>query len=52
MFEQKRNGLWSGMTKNYIEVRYRSDDDLRGKKLSVRLVGYDRENEYIKAEKK
>lgn len=51
LFEQKRNGLWSGMTKNYIEVRYPSGDDLRGKKLSVRLVGYDRENEYIKAEK-
>lgn len=43
LFEQTKNGLWSGMTRNYIEVRAESDDDLRGKTLTVKVIGYDKD---------
>lgn len=51
LFEQEKNGLWSGMTKNYTEVRMASGEDLRGKMKDVRLIGYDCDGEYIKGEK-
>jgi threonylcarbamoyladenosine tRNA methylthiotransferase MtaB len=39
LFEQRSNGVWSGLTGNYIKVYTRSGDDLANKLLLVRLVG-------------
>ncbi len=38
LFEQRSNGVWSGLTANYIKVHTRSSDDLANKLLPVRLV--------------
>jgi threonylcarbamoyladenosine tRNA methylthiotransferase MtaB len=38
LFEQRSNGLWSGLTANYIRVYTRSAEDLANKLLPVRLV--------------
>ncbi len=50
LFEQEKNGVWSGMTANYIEVRKKTNDNLRGKTLKVKVSGYDAENECLIAE--
>lgn len=52
LFEQQRDGMWSGMTENYIEVRCASDEDLRGREVTVILKKYDKENEFIGGELK
>ena len=38
LFEQRSNGVWSGLTGNYIKVYTRSGEDLANKLLLVRLV--------------
>ncbi len=38
LFEQRSNGVWSGLTGNYIKVYTRSSDDLTNRLLPVRLV--------------
>jgi threonylcarbamoyladenosine tRNA methylthiotransferase MtaB len=38
LFEQRSNGVWSGLTANYIKVYTRSGEDLANKLLPVRLV--------------
>jgi threonylcarbamoyladenosine tRNA methylthiotransferase MtaB len=38
LFEQERNGLWSGLTDNYIRVKVKSDLDLRNRLLPVNLL--------------
>jgi threonylcarbamoyladenosine tRNA methylthiotransferase MtaB len=38
LFEQRSNGLWSGLTANYIRVYTRSAEDLANKLLPARLV--------------
>jgi threonylcarbamoyladenosine tRNA methylthiotransferase MtaB len=38
LFEQRSNGLWSGLTANYIKVYTRSAEDLANKLLPVALV--------------
>ena len=50
LFEQKKDGAWSGMTANYVEVRKKSDENLRGKIQQVRISGYDSERECLTAE--
>ncbi len=35
LFEQKKGDEWVGMTRNYIEVRIKSDENLKGKTVSV-----------------
>lgn len=50
LFEQKRDGAWSGFTENYMEVRMRSENDLRGKTKNVILTKYDKINECLLAE--
>lgn len=47
LFEQEKNGVWSGMTANYIEVRKRTNEILRGKTLRVKVSEYDKENECL-----
>lgn len=37
LFEQKKNGFWSGLTDNYIRVKVKFDGDLRNRILPVRL---------------
>lgn len=50
LFEQEKDGIWSGMTANYIEVKKRTYKNIRGKTLSVKVLEYDAENECLKAE--
>ncbi len=38
LWEQKSNGVWSGLTDNYIKVYTRSDKDLTNKLLPMKLV--------------
>ena len=38
LFEQRTNGVWSGLTDNYIKVYTKSDEDLRNKLLPVKLT--------------
>ena len=38
LFEQRSNGLWSGLTANYIRVYTRSTGDLANELLPARLV--------------
>ena len=38
LFEQQSNGVWSGLTDNYVKVYTKSGDDLTNKLLPVRLV--------------
>ena len=50
LFEQQKNGMWSGMTENYIEVRCKSEESLRGRIVEVMLCGYCPEGEYMSGE--
>jgi len=38
LFEQQSDGVWSGLTDNYIKIYTRSDQDLRNKLLPVKLT--------------
>jgi threonylcarbamoyladenosine tRNA methylthiotransferase MtaB len=38
LWEQSSNGVWSGLTDNYIRVYAKSDDDLANKLLPAKLV--------------
>jgi len=38
LWEQQSDGIWSGLTDNYIKVYTRSDEDLTNKLLPVKLV--------------
>jgi len=38
LFEQRSNGVWSGLTDNYIKIYVRSDEDLANRLLPVRLT--------------
>jgi threonylcarbamoyladenosine tRNA methylthiotransferase MtaB len=38
LWEKQTNGIWSGLTDNYIKVYTRSNEDLTNKLLPVRLV--------------
>ncbi len=38
LWEQRSNGVWSGLTDNYIRVYARSNEDLANKLLPVKLV--------------
>ena len=49
LFEQKKNGQWSGFTENYMEVRAKSESDLRGLTKNVIITAYDKENECLLA---
>ena len=35
LFEEEKDGIWSGYTKNYIKVYYRSNENLENKIISV-----------------
>lgn len=37
LFEQKKNGLWNGLTDNYIRVKVKSELDLQNQMLPVEL---------------
>ncbi len=50
LFEQIRGGLWSGRTKNYIEVRCECNDDLKGMIKPIKLVEYIPDGEYMLGE--
>ena len=39
LWEKQSNGIWSGLTDNYIKVYTKSDKDLTNKLLPVKLVG-------------
>jgi threonylcarbamoyladenosine tRNA methylthiotransferase MtaB len=41
LFEQVKNGYWSGLTDNYIRVRVKSELNLQNKLLPVKLVAID-----------
>lgn len=47
LFEQQKNGMWSGMTENYMEVRCKSTEALRGRLAEVKLCDYRSDGEYI-----
>ncbi len=38
LFEKRSNGVWSGLTGNYIKVYTRSSEDLTNKLMPVKLV--------------
>ena len=38
LFEQQTDGIWSGLTGNYIRVYAQSSEDLTNKLLPVKLV--------------
>lgn len=50
LFEQKKDGKFVGMTRNYMEVRTETDTDIRGKFISVAIVGYNEHEEYLEGE--
>ena len=50
LFEQIRGGLWSGRTKNHIEVRCECNDDLKGMIKPIKLVEYIPDGEYMLGE--
>ena len=37
LFEEQKNGIWTGYTTNYIKVSYRSDENLENKILKINL---------------
>ena len=37
LFEEQKNGIWTGYTTNYIKVSYRSDENLENKILNITL---------------
>jgi len=37
LFEQKKNGLWTGLTDNYIRVKVKSELDLQNQMIPVKL---------------
>ncbi len=47
LFEQQKNGMWSGMTENYMEVRCKSTEALRGRLAEVKLSDYRSDGEYL-----
>lgn len=47
LFEQRRGGLWSGRTENYIEVRCECDDDLKGIIKPIKPIEYITDGEYM-----
>ena len=47
LFEQQKDGVWSGMTENYIEVRVKSDLNLKGKIVNVKFEKYNNINKYL-----
>lgn len=47
LFEQQKNGMWSGMTENYMEVRCKSTEALRGRLAEVKLCDYRSDGEYL-----
>lgn len=49
LLEQQKDGVWSGMTRNYIEVRLKSNRDLKGKESLVKICGYDEKGEFLTA---
>lgn len=49
LFEQKKAGMWSGFTENYMEIRMQSEKDLRGQTKKVILKKYDEINECLLA---
>jgi len=42
LWEKQTDGLWSGLTDNYIKVYTKSDKDLTNKLLPVKLVEVNR----------
>ena len=38
LFEQEKNGVWTGTTPNYIEVLKKSSENLRGKEITVDIL--------------
>ncbi len=50
LFEQKRGEFFCGLMKNYTEVRVKSEKNLRGKLLSVKIDGYDEKSECLMGE--
>ena len=46
LFEQKKDGRWSGMTENYIEVRA-DGENLRGKTVPVKIIAYNEDGGYL-----
>jgi threonylcarbamoyladenosine tRNA methylthiotransferase MtaB len=37
--QQRRNGIWSGLTDNYIRVFTRSEENLANKLMPIKLTG-------------
>ncbi len=50
LFEQKKDGKFVGMTRNYMEARTEADTDIRGKFINVAIVGYNENEEYLECE--
>ena len=46
LFEQKKNGVWTGLTDNYIRIHVESHQNLRNQLRDVRLSRIERENVY------
>jgi threonylcarbamoyladenosine tRNA methylthiotransferase MtaB len=44
LFEQRKNGYWTGLTDNYIRVKVKSDDNLNNGILDVRMVKFDNQS--------
>ncbi|MCB0298781.1 MAG: tRNA (N(6)-L-threonylcarbamoyladenosine(37)-C(2))-methylthiotransferase MtaB, partial [Calditrichaeota bacterium] len=42
LFEQQKNGFWSGLTDTYIRVKVASSHDLKNRMLPVRLEALDK----------
>ena len=37
LFEEEKDGVWSGYTKNYVRVFYKSGENLENKIISVKI---------------
>ena len=40
LFEEEKDGIWSGYTKNYIKVNLKSDENLENKIIKVKAFLY------------
>ncbi len=50
LFEQSKNGVFLGMTKNYMNVALKTDKDLKARFVNCRVIGYNEDVEALDAE--
>lgn len=50
LFEQEKNGVFSGMTKNYMNATLKTEENLKARFVNCKVIGYNEEEEALIAE--